>query len=102
MFTHYAFVNQDIKFAGVQRFIDPQNQQFPAAGNDRRMALKGSVGQSAKGTLCFAQAAGFHLEPKIDCIWTAVLHCCQPELDDWVEEIKVGLAKLGLHSVQIL
>ena len=76
MFTVYSFVDQGIKFVGIRRFKGPQNKQFPAAGNDRRMALKGIVGQSAKGTLCFAQTASLHFGPKIDCIWTIVnLNC---------------------------
>jgi hypothetical protein len=65
-----SFVNQSAKFVGVRRSTGPQNDQFPAVGNDRRMALKGGVGQSAKGTLCFAEAASFHFDAKIDCIWT--------------------------------
>jgi hypothetical protein len=68
MFAPYSFVDQDIKFVGVRRFIGPQNKQFPAAGNDRRMALKGGVGQSAEGTFRFAETASLHFEPEIDCI----------------------------------
>jgi hypothetical protein len=68
MFAVYSFVDKGIKFVGVRRLECPQNKQFPAAGNDRRMALKGGVGQSAKGTLCFAQTTCFHFNPKIDWI----------------------------------
>ena len=72
MFALNPFVDQGIKFVGVRRFVGPQNKQLPARGNDYRMALKGVIGQSAKGTYCFTEAAGLHFEPKIDCFWTFI------------------------------
>jgi len=60
MFAFYSFINQGIKFIGVGGFVGPQNHQFPAPGNDRRMSLQSVVGQLAEGTLCFAETAGFY------------------------------------------
>jgi hypothetical protein len=64
MFALDSLVYQGVKFAGVQGFVGPQNNQFPAARNHRRMALKRGVGQSAEGTLCFAETASFHFDQK--------------------------------------
>ena len=48
MFAVYPFSDQGIKFAGIWRFVCPQNKQSPAVGNDCRMALQGGVGQPAE------------------------------------------------------
>jgi hypothetical protein len=52
------------------------------------MALKDGVGQSAKGTLCFAQTASLHFDPKIDCIWTII-------------NLKFRVAPSGAISLQV-
>ena len=72
MLTFDAFVNQAVKFIRIRRFVSPQNKQFPASGNDRRMSLKGIVSQFAKRTLRFAQTASFHFDSKLDQIQTIV------------------------------
>jgi hypothetical protein len=61
MFALYSIVDQGVKIVGVRRFVGPQNEQFAAAGNDRRMALKGGVGQPAKGALRFAETASLQI-----------------------------------------
>jgi hypothetical protein len=78
MFAFYSFVDQGIELVGIWRVVGFQDKQFSTAGNDRRMALKGGIGQPAKGTLCFAETARLHFELKMGCIWTIVnLHCCR-------------------------
>jgi len=57
-----SLVYKGVKFAGVRRFVGPQDNQFPAARNHGRMALKRGVGQSAEGTLCFAETASLHFD----------------------------------------
>ncbi len=90
MFALYSFVNQGVKPVGVRSFVGPQNKQFPAAGNDRRVALQGGIGQSAKGIPCFAEAASFHFDAKIDCIWIiANLNCLHEQVLEGEEEIEV-------------
>jgi len=61
MLAPYPFVYQGVEFPGVRRFVSPENQQFSTAGNDGRMALKGIVSQSAKGTLGFSKTASLHI-----------------------------------------
>jgi len=82
MFALYSFVDQGVEFAGVRRFVGPQNEQFPAAGNDRRMALKGGVGQPAKGALCFAETASLHVRAKN----RLYMDYCQNEIIDAAEK----------------